>query len=325
MVYDTPRVNRSSAIAAGLFNPITGKLMQQTWLADKIFPALHQFYQAAESELGNHFFYPHPLYRPFLSVEEQNEWMGKSSAVGLNKYIKQIFSASAYGNQVHDPLGGLLLDQCGYLDVVTFMEAVRKKLDSLGSFREEEIMPDQLIIKPTEVAYGEVVSSAVIFCQGTFSSRFFPALLVRTLKGETLTISLDQKPELIYNRGVYIVPAKQPGLFKVGATYETRNLTEGITESGRNELLQKLGELLVMPFEVKGQDWGVRPTSPDRRPMLGSLPDSKNVVIFNGLGTKGVSLAPYFSGQLADWLCGKGEILPEVNITRFKSLFSKSS
>jgi glycine oxidase len=82
--------------------------------------------------------------------------------------------------------------------------------------------------------------------------------------------------------------------------------------------------LLKVPYKIISQDWGFRPTTPDRRPILGCLHGSENVVIFNGLGTKGVSLAPYFSGQLMDWLLGETEIQSEVNINRFKSLFSKS-
>ncbi len=82
--------------------------------------------------------------------------------------------------------------------------------------------------------------------------------------------------------------------------------------------------LLKTPYKFISQDWGFRPTTPDRRPILGEHPDLKNVIIFNGLGTKGVSLAPYFSAQLANWLSGKAEIQPEVNIKRFKSLSSKS-
>ena len=113
--------------------------------------------------------------------------------------------------------------------------------------------------------------------------------------------------------------------YRVGATYEAKNLSEEVTNAGMMELEQKLTDLLKLPYRVISQDWGFRPTTPDRRPILGPLPDSKNVIIFNGLGTKGVSLAPYFSAQLCNWLLGFGEIQPEVNIARFKSLSSKSS
>ena len=138
------------------------------------------------------------------------------------------------------------------------------------------------------------------------------------LKGETIHVRIDREFKCIYNRGVYIVPTDKSGLYKVGATYDTQNLTEAVTERGRSELSEKLTELLKLPYEITTQNWGIRPSTADRKPFLGCLPQEKKVVIFNGLGTKGVSLAPYFANQLANWLLGQGEIDQEVDIGRFK-------
>jgi glycine/D-amino acid oxidase-like deaminating enzyme len=145
------------------------------------------------------------------------------------------------------------------------------------------------------------------------------------LKGETLTISLPEELETIFNRGVYIVPTRGNKSFMVGATYHPGDTTPQTTVSGRNELEEKLKDLINIPFVITHQNWGMRPTTPDRKPILGPHPELKNLIIFNGLGTKGVSLAPYFSGLLSDWLEGRGEIPQEVNIERFKSLYSKFS
>jgi glycine oxidase len=327
MVLDEPHQNRSSSIAAGLFNPITGKLMTRTWMADKIFPELRQFYQDAEQQLGQKFYYPRPLYRPFISVEEQNSWMGKSSDPSMSVYIETVFSRSTLGHQVHDPFGGILLKHCGYLDVMQFMFSVRHHLSATQSIALERFDEQLLEIGNYGIKYKEIEAEKIILCNGTsiLRSSRFAGIPVRLLKGETLTIELDRVPEQIYNRGVYIVPQVEKNCYRVGATYETKNLSEEITAAGRIELEEKLMDLIRLPYRVIAQDWGFRPTTPDRRPILGHLPDSKNVVIFNGLGTKGVSLAPYFSAQLSNWLLGFGEIQPEVNIGRFKSLSSKSS
>jgi len=323
MVLDTPANNRSSMVAAGLFNPITGKLMTRTWLAETLFQSLFGFYPEVERTLNQKFFHPLPLYRPFLSVHEQNEWMGFSAQPENQKFIEHIFTRSEFGDQVQDTFGGLLIKQCGYVDVPTFLNSLRTFLLQKNSFAEEWFDESQLEITPTEVAYKQWKASAIIFCTGVSQFNLWRALAVKPLKGETLTIKLTEKPKLIYNRGVYIVPAIE-NEYKVGATYETRNLSEAITEAARLELTTRTHELLNLPFEIVDQNWGMRPTSPDRRPMLGHHPDSKNVLIFNGLGTKGVSLAPYFAAQLADWLIGATEILPAVNIKRFKALYSKS-
>lgn len=301
--------------------------MTRTWMADKIFPELHQFYQDAEQQLGQKFFYPQPLYRPFISVEEQNSWMGKSSDPSMSSYIETVFSRSTFGHQVYDPFGGILLKHCGYLDVMQFMFSVRHHLSAIQSIALERFDEQLLEIGNYGVTYKDTEAEKIIFCTGTsiLRSSRFAGIPIRLLKGETLTIELDRVPELIYNRGVYIVPQIEQGRYRVGATYETKNLSEEITNTGRMELEEKLTDLIRLPYRVIAQDWGFRPTTPDRRPILGHLPDSKNVVIFNGLGTKGVSLAPYFSAQMSNWLLGFGEIQPEVNIGRFKSLSSKSS
>ena len=90
MVFDQPHLNHSTAVAAGLFNPITGKMLAKTWQADVLFPYFYSFYRHAESLLNKKFFFPIPIYRPFSSVEEQNEWMGRSTpsaAVGMSRLV----------------------------------------------------------------------------------------------------------------------------------------------------------------------------------------------------------------------------------------------
>jgi glycine oxidase len=314
-------------IAAGLFNPITGKLMSKTWLAEKIFPEVNRFYSWAEKYLGHRFYHPQPIYRPFLSIEEQNEWMGKSADHSIQEYIQEVFIQSRYGHQVKDPLGGVLLKSCGYLDMHAFLLAVRTHLKAINAYLEEHFDENQLELTSGGIRYKEVMARKIIFCNGTAikHSSFGAQVPIRILKGETLEIETEESLELIYNRGVYMVPMHQPNQYKVGATYESKQLTANTTAMGRTELESKLRELINVPFRVINQDWGFRPTTPDRKPMIGLLPGHENLIIFNGLGTKGVSLAPYFSGQIVDWLSGKIEIQPEVNINRFKSLFSKST
>ena len=321
IVFDQPQLNRSTAVAAGLFNPITGRVMTKTWKADLLFSYLLLFYHKAEELLNNKFFHCQNLYRPFLSIEEQNEWMAKSEDAELKKYIEQVFLHSAYGSQVNDPLGGLLLKQCGHLDTISFTDAVRRLLLECGSYREENFDHALLEMKEGTVEYQDIIAQKIIFCGGLADTLkdYFKALPLRPLKGETLQIKIDQPLDKIYNRGVYIVPTQVMHEYKVGATYSTQDKNEQITAAARKELEVKLSDLIRLPYEVTHQNWGMRPSSSDRRPILGPHPKENKLIIFNGLGTKGVSLAPYFSGQLADWLDGKGEIDREVNIARFYS------
>jgi glycine oxidase len=316
LVIDQKRANSATQIAAGLFNPITGRKMSKTWLADTLFPYLHQFYQQTEQRTGNSFFHPMPLYRPFVSVEEQNEWMGKSEDRNIASYIEQVHAQSIDHALVKNDFGGLLLKHCGYVDTVRFSKVVRKHIQQSAVLLEEDFDEDVLKLEEYSIEYREYTAKKIIFCQGeaALNSKLFSWLPIRKLKGETLTIQTQTEVTKVYNRGVYVVP----GIWKVGATYQFQDTTPVTTANGLQELTEKLNELICFPYKITDQSWGMRPTTPDRRPILGPHPQWNSVVIFNGLGTKGVSLAPYFSKVLTEWLENQSPINKEVDIDRYK-------
>jgi glycine oxidase len=320
VVVDRPDQNTSSRIAAGLFNPVTGRNLVKTWLADILFPYLHEFYTKIENETGERFFYSMPLYRPFASVEEQNEWMGKSADPEFKNYIEEIFTRGGAFPHVNDSVGGLILKQCGYLDTVRYINSVREWIKREGDFREEDFLEEELKIHSDGVIYKGLRAKRIIFCQGEKSTnnKWFKWVPIRLLKGEAIKIQAEASSELIINRGVYIVPSFEKNSFRVGATYYFQNLSRQISEEALVELEEKLRELVSFPYQVVSQEWGIRPTTPDRRPFLGRHPEFESLVIFNGLGTKGVSQAPYFSEVLIRWIEKEGPLNKEVDINRYK-------
>ena len=317
LVIDRAYEHTATRVAAGLFNPITGKKMMKTWLADTLFPYLHEFYKNAEQLTKQKFFYSMPLYRPFISVEEQNEWMGKSEEKGFSDYIEVVHTTPTQTECVKNEFGGLKLKQCGYLNTIEFTKAVRAYIMLHGALLEEDFVEEDLTLEHEGVRYRGNTARSIIFCQGeaVHSGKLFSWLPIRPLKGETLTIETELKDNsTIYNRGVYVVP----DIWKVGATYQFQDTTRAVTQEALQELTSKLNELVSFPYRIIRQSWGMRPTTPDRRPILGPHPDHPAVVIFNGLGTKGVSLAPYFSKVLTEWLENGTPVNKEVDINRYK-------
>jgi glycine/D-amino acid oxidase-like deaminating enzyme len=319
MVLDQPHANRASVIAAGLFNPITGKVMMKTWRAAELFTYLHSFYLEAQALLNAEFFFPRPLYRPFISAEEQNEWMGKSADGGLGDFIEAVYSAPAFTEDVMNPYGGVLLKGCGYVHTETFLKAVRRQLIDLDSYKETAFDEKALEVGGSQMVYQNWSAPKIIYCNGVAAqqSKYFKEVPLRALKGETLTIAVQPFLPRVYNRGVYVVPSAAPDQYKVGATYHAHDFTEAITLKAKQELSDKLDELLLRPRQLLSQQWGMRPTVSDRRPVIGPSRHNSKIILFNGLGTKGVSLAPFFSARLALWLEGKGLIEPTVAIERF--------
>lgn len=324
VVFDEPRSNTSSRIAAGLFNPITGKKMGKTWLANELFPYLRNFYRKAEELTGQQFFHELPIYRPFLTVEEQNEWVVRSAEPEIRDYINKVHLKSVAEN-LRDRLGGLELANAGFLDTGRYVDAVAEFIRKKATLIHEKFSPENVIFMGDGVLYKQYAASRIIFCAGVAATGFFDWLPIRPLKGETLSIQAALPENLIPNRGVYMVPVKRSNLWRVGSTYYFQDRSEGPTEIARQELEQKINDLISVPFLVKDHQWGFRPTTPDRRPIIGSHPEHPELVVFNGLGTKGVSLAPYFSEVLFHWLEKGGSINKEVDIERFKSVYSSSS
>ena len=103
----------------------------------------------------------------------------------------------------------------------------------------------------------------------------------------------------------------------VGSTYEVNDVNLEPTVKGRKKLVEGLKDMLIRDYEITGHRVGIRPATIDRRPMLGTHPRIPNVAIFNGLGSKGVSLAPFFSNEMAQYLENGKELDAEISVTRF--------
>jgi glycine oxidase len=324
VVYDNPAANNSSRIAAGLFNPVTGKKMVRTWLADRLFPLIHQYYAEVEKMSGNSFFFPVPVYRPFLSIEEQNEWMARSADPVYAPFIQEILTTPSHPG-VNDPFGGLLLKQSGWLDTMAYISSVGTLIRQSGTLVQEPFHSENVVPEKDFIRYGDIRAGKVIFCSGAHPEKWFEWVPIRPLKGETLTISTSLDSSKVINRGIYMIPQKQAGDWRVGSTYNFHDSGPEPTQAGRTELEEKIETLISVPFAVREHVAGFRPTTPDRRPVLGYHPADSRILIFNGLGTKGVSLAPYFSEVLVRALENGGQLNKEVDIERFKLLYSSSA
>ena len=80
--------------------------------------------------------------------------------------------------------------------------------------------------------------------------------------------------------------------------------------------------LITVPFDVVDHIAGVRPTTGDRRPLVGVHPYYKQLCILNGLGTRGVMAAPMFASHLFDLIEKQQPLLKEIDILRFPKKFS---
>lgn len=316
MLLDQPEANQSSRVAAGLFNPVTGRKMVKSWMAERLFPEIEPFYEELEKLSGRQFLTRKKIYRPFLSIEEQNEWMGHSSDPAIGMFIEKIFAESQYP-QMRDPFGGVLLKMSGWLNINELLDGMA---EHFGEKLELEGFDENLLEKvPTGWKYRDIITKNLIFCNGlgALKSRFFNYLPFAPVKGEILEVEQDFDPDFIANRGVFRVQLGK-GIYRVGSTYTWHDLDLGPTESAKEEILGKLQDLVKVPVHsVRSHKTGIRPATKDRKPFLGKHPIEDSVYIFNGFGAKGVSLIPYFSKMMVEYLIKSQPISSDVDIARY--------
>jgi len=318
LVIDQPDPFSASQQAAGLYSPVTGKNLVFTWKVHQLFQYLIKTYTDLEQLLDQKFLHGLQIYKPFLNNQEFNDWMGKDTIPATSYFVENILPSGRLNSMVIDPYGGLLLKNSGYLDVPELLHSYRKFLTRRELLLEDYVEPGNIYFRKDYVQYKKIKAGKIILCTGNSSLNqyYFPELQIWPLRGEIVEVEFTEPPQNIISRGIFMLP-KSRNLTRIGATYE-----RGVTEIScqlqvRKQFDERIRKLYRSEFVLKGQIVGVRPTTMDRRPLLGFHPRLKLLGIFNGLGTKGVSLAPFFANEMVNYLEEATEIAIETDINRY--------
>ncbi len=312
----------ASRIAGGLYNPVVLKRLNRAWKADVQLPLVAPFYRALEQKLQRRFHFETPVFRRFSSIQEQNQWFAAADDPLLQPYLAS--GVVPNRNQALDaPFGFGRVLGTGRVDTAALLSAYRGSLLSRGLLLQEQFDHGKLLIEPKSVAYGSVKASKIVFATGSGMAMnpYFTYLPLQGNKGEYLEILAPALgEERVVKASVFLIPLGG-GRYSVGATYNWKDQSPGPTPDARAYLEKKLADLLNCPYEVIGQVAGIRPTVPDRRPLVGRHPQYGNLFVLNGFGSRGVMTAPFAAQQLFEAAEGKGALDPEFNIDRFKSRY----
>ncbi|MDP6921553.1 MAG: FAD-dependent oxidoreductase [Lutibacter sp.] len=310
----------SSRVAGGMYNPVILRRFTPVWNAASQLEKALPFYRELEEKLSQTYDYPLDIYRVLHSVEEQNNWYAAADRPALSPYmIPRI---------IHKPLPGIRagfgfgkLSRTGRVAVPKLIRDYRAYLENKTGFFAEKFVHTALEFKEERVQYNHINAGKVVFCEGfgLLQNPFFKQLPLPGSKGEVLTIHAPGlQLESLVKSAVFILPLGND-YYKVGATFHRTDKTDTPTEAAREELLQKLRIFMTHPFKVVDQAAGVRPTVADRRPLVGKHPQIQQLAILNGLGTRGVMIAPETAEQLYDHLETGKPLLPSISINRFQA------
>ncbi len=322
-LFDSFRQESASNVAAGLFNIITGRFGALTWqaslllneiqlmLADEVFGLLKPYVHYAD------------IYRPFKEVEEYNKWLGRIHEEAYVPFVS-FQEQTILKEKLNNSHGGILIHKCGWIEVRKGIEVLKKYIANhpKGALINEDIGVHQIHLdkkyikgKDDNISFDEI-----IFCEGYrgHANPLWKHVKIIPNKGELLVIySKELELPFVLSRKIYVIPGDSNS-YIVGATYAREFENIHPSRKGREELEKYILDAIKVPYRIMGHFAGIRPTTPNRRPIVGTHPEWPNVHICTGFGSKGVLYGPYCTRILLNSILGKEQVIPPtMNVNRF--------
>lgn len=321
-VIDADHHNASSKIAAGIINPITGRRYVKSWMIDDLLPFAERLYGELEEQYQEQFVHHHEILRSLFNAEQENDWMARSQDERYQKYVDDA-SVEDVPNQINKSKSYGKIKHALQIDLALLISKMSQDLNAQNMLTTEQFDHDELIRKNNKWIYKNISTTHIIFCEGSgISTNPYFQYLPRALnKGEVFILDIkDLELDYILRDKTFLVPTKY-GVWTGGGynhDYDDYEPSEQFLETHRASLKQ----LLNADFNIVEHKAAVRMSSRDRRPIIGEHPLHENMILFNGFGTKGASLTPFFAQHLIDHLCHDKELMELVDISRYKKHFT---
>ena len=215
--------------------------------------------------------------------------------------------------------------QSGLVNVPGLLHAVKEKISSSPhadflsvplNYENIRVMNDHVQVNAGGIS---LAFQKLVFCEGyqIYRNPFFHGLPVIPVKGELLEVEIPGAGfRHIILDGGFILPLGGDR-YLAGSNYERGIRDSSASANGKESVEGKLKKMLLGEFRIMNHRAGIRPTTPDRRPLLGVHPEMESLFVLNGMGTKGVLLSPYLGNLMARHLTEDYPIAPEVDLRRF--------
>lgn len=309
----------SSLVAGGVYNPVILKRFTPVWNAKQQLEIALPLYEKLEKMFNTQFDQKFIIKKAFKSIEDQNNWFAASDKPLLVDYIDATID--------HQKKEGVLADfgfgnvkQAGRVDTKKLVDCYRAFLKEENKIRFEQFEHQKIKFNDLLLEYKGIITNKIVFCEGFGMKQnlFFNYLPLNEVKGELITIHAPHlNMDFLLKSTLFVLPLGND-FYKVGATFNWKDKTSNPSKEGKTELIEKLEKVIHVDYKIIDQTAGVRPTVRDRRPLIGKHPAYPNLAILNGLGTRGVMIAPIMAKQLFNHLEKGEEIDPVADIKRFE-------
>jgi glycine/D-amino acid oxidase-like deaminating enzyme len=319
-VIDESKPLTASKVASGVINPVTGRRIVRTWRIEELLPFAWDAYTSFGHELGVELVSRCNIldFHPSHQMEEAFEQRLPEEP----QYLRRAEEEDQWKTYFHYHYGVCEINPCLLVDLHTMLSCWRRKLIADNLLFDEVFDWGNCTVQPNNVIYKNITARKIICCEGVagFENPYFKNLPYSRMKGEALIVSIPGLPRTnIYKQGLNIVPWKDD-LWWIGSTYEWDFKDAAPTPAWRKKVEEQLKYWLKFPFETVDHLASERPANMERRPFVGAHPQHPAVAIFNGMGAKGCSLAPFFARQLTDHLVEGLPIYADADVKRFEKM-----
>jgi len=168
--------------------------------------------------------------------------------------------------------------------------------------RKEYFFQEHFTFSGNSVRYKDIQAKKVIFCEGAsgIKNPFFPNLPFNKNRGNALILSIPNLSEdYIYQFEHRLIPLGNH-LFWMGSNYQWQFEDLQPDLEWQKDCISELKSRLNIPFQLISHLVAERPTTAGQKIMMLQHEAYKNILFFNGLGTKGFTLGPYYAKEFVE-------------------------
>lgn len=309
----------SSLVAGGVYNPVILKRFTPVWNAKEQLEIAMPFYEKLEQKFKTKFDEKFLIKKVFKSVEDENNWFSSLDNPKLENFLDEKLDAKSYEGIIADFNFGNV-KEAGRVDTRKLVETYRNYLQENNNIKFEQFEHQKIKFSEDALLYKGITANRIVFCEGFGMKQnlFFNYLPLNEVKGELITIHApDLNIDFLLKSTLFVLPLGNNN-YKIGATFNWKDKTSNPSKEGKYELVEKLRKVINVPYSIIEQTAGVRPTVKDRRPLVGKHPAYPNLTILNGLGTRGVMIAPTMAKELYNHLENGADLDAVSDIKRFE-------
>lgn len=322
LLIDQHHYGSASQVAAGIINPITGHRLNLTSQFEDHYRIAKAYYAKLEYHIKATVLREIPQQRLIKNPSQYEFWQKRLNNPQYQAYLGHNNTVSHFKQNEH---GVATIFNTAVIDTKKLLQSSLQWFTSVHSYRAEKVDYALIKIDSNGVRYADVHAKSVIFCEGhqAINNPWLTQLPFKLAKGEILTLELPNTTAQTTNSinsmlswGNWLVPhhrstnTEQSSLTaKLGSNYAWNNMQLEADIGIKEKLLGSLQEHTAIQANVIKHEIGIRPCTTQRLPFVGPLSNLDKAYCFNGFGSKGCLIIPFYAQLLCDHLLS-GHALP---------------